>query len=329
MNKRFLLCLMVLMFSLALPVQAQSVVSLLDIEPGVRCLGMGGACVALGDDETTAFVNPAGLSYLRAMAFEFNAENRFGRSTYGGLTFAGRNLGVGALFMNISDIVGRNENGGVTRNFDYTSIGTYFSAGATLQDLSLTFLSTPPLDNIAVGVRAQIYRVDFMGATGSTLGLTLSPSGLFKLPLGGNDLRIGAIVENLLPIGITYGSGHSEPWRIGARVGAAMDVIDDLTLAAEFETSGIFHLGAEYRVSSLNTPEISGLAIRAGSIFVHGGPMFTVGLGAKIATYELNYAFTGHPYLPASHRLSFTARFANQTLICLFTGFDEVGICDP
>jgi len=328
--KRTLLLGLVGVLLVFLPAKAQNALTLLDIEAGVRALGMGGAFVAVADDETTAFVNPAGLAGLRAMAFEFNAENRFSRATYGGVTLAGRNYGVGALFLNVSDIVGRNDQGDLTTNLSYTSLAGYFSAGATLRDLSLTFLNTPPLDNIAIGLRTQLYRVDFMGAQGGTFGLTLSPAGLFSFPFAGDGvLRIGLLAENLLPIGLTYGTGHNEPWRIGARLGASAELGGNTTLAAEIETTGIFHLGGEFRFTNLNTPEISGLAVRAGTILLRGGPMLTLGVGAKISTYELNYAFTAHPELPPSHRLSFTARFANQSLICLFTGFDELGICDP
>lgn len=332
LTKRIGICLTAVLL-MALPAKAQNVLSLLDVEAGVRALGMGGAYVAVADDETTAFANPAGLSLLRAMAFEFNAESRFSRATYGGLTFAGRNFGGGALFLNVSDIVGRDANRNTTGLFDYTSLAGYFSAGATLQDLSLTFLRTPPLDNVALGLRTQFYRVNFQPPTGSTLGLTMSPAFLLTLPLGSGNLlqyvRLGAIVENLVPIGVTYGSGHNEPWRIGGRFGASVGVLENLTVATELETNGIFHLGGEYRFTELNTPEISGLAVRAGTIVLRGGPMMTFGLGAKINTFEVNYAFTGHPELPGSHRLSFTARFANQTLICIFTGFHDVGICDP
>jgi hypothetical protein len=329
MKRTFLIGIVGVMLTI-LPVQAQNALTLLDIEAGVRALGMGGAFVAVADDETTAFVNPAGLAGLRAMAFEFNAENRFSRATYGGLTFAGRNFGVGALFLNISDVVGRNDEGKLTQNFGYTSMAGYFSAGATLRDLSLSFLRTPPLDNIAVGLRAQLYRVNFMPPQGETFGLTLSPAGLFTFPFGGESkLRIGLLVENLVPIGLTYGTGHDEPWRIGGRLGASLELQGNITLAAEIESTGIFHLGGEFRFTNLNTPEVSGLAVRAGAIILRGGPMITFGVGAKVGTYELNYAFTGHPDLPPSHRLSFTARFANQSLICLFTGFDEVGVCDP
>ncbi len=316
----------------ALPASAQNVLSLLDVEPGVRALGMGGAFVAVADDETTTFANSAGLGLLRAMAFEFNVESRFGRAAYGGVTLSGRNFGGGVLFLNVSDVVGRDENQNTTGLFDYTSVAGYASAGATLQDLSLTFLRTPPLDNIAVGVRAQFYRVSVNPPRGATAGLTLSPSALVTLPLDGDTLqylRLGAIVENLLPIGVTYGRGHSEPWRIGARLGASVGLLEALTLAVELETSGIFHLGGEYRFTELNTPEVSGLALRAGAIVLRGGPMVTFGFGAKVNTFEFNYAFTGHPELPGSHRLSFTSRFANQTLACLFTGFHDVGICDP
>ena len=56
------------------------------------------------------------LAGLRAMAFEFNAENRISRATYAGLTLAGRNFGVGTVFLNISDVVGRNDQGELTRN---------------------------------------------------------------------------------------------------------------------------------------------------------------------------------------------------------------------
>lgn len=315
------------------PVQAQNVLPLLDIEVGVRALGMGGAFVGVADDESTAFANPAGLASLRAMAFDFNVENRFGRASYGGVSFSGRNLAAGVLFLRVSDIVRRNDIGDNTGKFDYTSLSGYASVGATLRDLSLTFLRTPPLDNISVGARMQIYRVNTL-ARGNGVGLTISPAFLFDVPLGPSDgplqfLRVGAIVENLLPIGITYGSGHNEPWRIGVRLGASVGLLDSLILAAEIETTGIFHLGAEYRFNNLNTPEISDLAIRAGTILLRGGPMLTLGVGTKLNVYEVNYAFTGHPQLPGSHRLSFTARFANQTLLCLFTGFHDVGICDP
>jgi len=331
LTKRCLLSTLMLLFASILPVHAQNVLSLLDIEAGVRALGMGGAYVGVADDETTAFLNPAGLALLRAMAFEFNVESRFGRAAYGGVTFAGRNFGAGALFLNVGNISGRNNEGEVTRRFDYTSLGAYASAGATLQDLSLTFLRTPPLEDIALGMRAQLYRVNTLPG-GNTVGLTLSPSGLFTFPLGGGTLdyvRVGAIVENLIPIGVSYDSGHDEPWRIGGRLGASVGMLGNITLATEIETTGIFHLGGEFRFTELNTPEVSGLAVRAGVIVLRGGPMITLGLGAKISTYEVNYAFTGHPELPASHRLSFTARFANQSLICLFTGFHDVGICDP
>ncbi len=327
---RALACGLALIVALMLPAQAQNALTLLDVEVGVRALGMGGAYVGVADDESTAFANPAGLSTLRAMAFEFNVESRFGRAAYGGVTLTGRNLGAGALFLNVADITGRNELGEVTAPFKYTSMAGYLSAGASLSDLSLTALQTPALDNVSLGLRAQFYRADTLpGGDGG--GVSLSPAFLFELPVGGtvDFLRVGAVVENLLPLGVGYGSGHGEPWRIGARLGASVGLLDDLLLAAEFETAGVFHLGGEFRFSNLNTPEISGLALRAGMITLRGGPMFTLGLGAKFSTFEVNYAFTSHPELSASHRLAFTARFANQTLVCLFTGFDDVGICDP
>lgn len=51
---------------------------------GVRCLGMGGACIAVTNDETALLVNPAGLGKLRDMyGTYFDPEFEFGYQAQG------------------------------------------------------------------------------------------------------------------------------------------------------------------------------------------------------------------------------------------------------
>lgn len=51
---------------------------------GVRCLGMGGACLAVTNDETALLVNPAGLGKLRDFfGTVLDPELEFGYTTYG------------------------------------------------------------------------------------------------------------------------------------------------------------------------------------------------------------------------------------------------------
>ncbi|MFQ6116642.1 MAG: hypothetical protein ACE5LQ_00090, partial [Candidatus Bipolaricaulia bacterium] len=185
-------------------VQAQTMVTLFDIGAGVRPMGMGGAFAALADDENALFYNPAGLGFLTEMHLGSFYEPRFGAS-FGHLALAGKDLGVGLIFLNLGGIDARDAHDKPVGKgtFTYGSSGTVAAGGMRLGDLPLR-LGLP--QNLALGLAAKLYQVSSPeGGNGSGLGVDLGLlfiQGLQvgQLPLG---LRLGAVIENL-GLAVTY-----------------------------------------------------------------------------------------------------------------------------
>jgi hypothetical protein len=302
------LSLSMIILAIPTPIQAQTMVTLFDIGAGVRPLGMGGAFAALADDENALFYNPAGLGLLEKMHFGSFYEPRFGAS-FGHLALAGKDLGVGLIFLNLGGIDARDAHDDPVGEgtFTYGSSGTVAAAGVKLADLPLPF-GLP--NNLALGLAAKLYQVSSPeGGNGS--GLALDLGLLFiqelrvgQLPLG---LRLGAVIENL-GLAVAYKSGYSEGWPLGIRLGSAVN-LRDLTLALDLETRGIIHLGAEYRFTEVSQRfGLGTLTLRVGG-FTQGGLVPTLGFGIQFKNFQLDYAFIAYPRAPDTHRLSFAAEF--------------------
>lgn len=288
-------------------VQAQTMVTLFDIGAGVRPMGMGGAFAALADDENALFYNPAGLGFLTEMHLGSFYEPRFGAS-FGHLALAGKDLGVGLIFLNLGGIDARDAHDKPVGKgtFTYGSSGTVAAGGMRLGDLPLR-LGLP--QNLALGLAAKLYQVNSPeGGNGSGLGVDLGLlliQGLRvgQLPLG---LRLGAVIENL-GLAVAYKSGYSEGWPLGIRLGSAVS-LRDLILALDLETRGTVHLGAEYRFTQIGLERfgLGTLALRVGG-FTQGGLVLTLGFGLQFKNFRLDYAFIAYPQAPDTHRLSFAA----------------------
>jgi hypothetical protein len=297
----------ILLLLAALPVQAQTMVTLFDIGSGVRPMGMGGAFVALADDENVVFYNPAGLGFLEELRFGSFYEPRFGAS-FGNLALAGKNLGLGLIFFNLGGIDQRDasDNPVGKGTFTYGSSGTIAAGGMRLADLPLR-LGLPR--NLALGLAAKLYQVSSL-ETGNGSGLAIDLGLLWaqelqigRLPLG---LRLGIAIENL-GLAVTYKSGYTESWPLDLCLGSAA-TIRDLTLALDLEMRGIIHFGAEYRFNRIGLERfgLGTLALRVGG-FMQGGLALTLGFGLQFQNFYLNYAFITYPQAPDTHRLSFAA----------------------
>jgi len=296
------------------PAQAQTMITLFDLDNGARPLAMGGAFTGLADDENALFYNPAGLAHLGIETlFSSLYEGHFGLTDYGQIVVAGRRMGLGVLLFNSRPIVQRDERGDDVGQFTYAAVGLAGAYAITLGELPA--LGIPAgLDRLALGARLKLYRVKAL-KPGSGATLALDPALLFdfgKLELGGlklESLRLGLVLENLLGIPMEFGSGHREPWPPGFRLGGSL-MVRGLIAAADLESNGTFHLGVEYRLMEL---AISGfdhgmLSLRGGLVLGRRAS-FTAGLGLKLKSFQLDYAFASHPQLPLSHVLSFTAAF--------------------
>ncbi len=300
--------------------KAQNIVSVLDLGMGVRPWGMGGAFTGLADDENALLYNAAALAYLEGARFGALFERRFGIVNHGTVAFAARNLGLGLMFLNISGLPKR-EGRETLSTFSYSNLAAVASFGMPLSAIPGLAASVPR--NIAVGLRAKLLRVNTL-PDGRGSALALDPSFLveFKmLQLGGFALervRVGAVIDNLLGLGIRYGSGHTEGWKLGLRVGASVTTAEGLTLALDLDTSGTLHLGSEFRLRGIGLETLGltggGLALRFGSLL---GRQFapTFGLSLSMNNMQIDYAFITHSLLPASHRLSFGMAFEMAPLL--------------
>jgi len=289
-----------------IPTHAQTLISLFDIDAGVRPLGIGGAFTGLADDENAIFYNPAGLGFLRGLRLGSFYEPRFG-ANFGSLALVKSGLGGGFLFLSLGGITRYDEADRPGKAFGYGSYGLIGSF-ALLPGRLLRFI--PP--TIALGMNAK-----FLGITpiaeGSGSGLALDWGLLWDLsgiklgPISG--LRFGLLIENLPSLKVKYKGGYAESWKPGLRFGSSVQ-LGSLVIAFDLEGDGALHFGGEYRFNRLGHG-IERLELRAGG-FVRNGFAPTLGLGLEFRNFRVNYAFISYPQAPETHRLSFSMDFSKE-----------------
>ncbi len=298
-------------------VRAQSLVGLFELEEGARPLAMGGAFVALAEDEHAIFYNPAALASLKELYFSGLYESRFARVNYGTLALALPNFGGQLFFLGIPGISERDERAVPLGELPYGQLGLIAGAGLWLSEAPLE-LDLP----LAVGLQLKIYRVNTL-PEGSGTTLSLAPSLLWRqerLLLAGipvQTLRFGLIASDLLSPGISYGRGHYESWGPGLRLGAAATLPDGLSMAFDVEANGTFHLGGEWQLRGLETLGMAELSVRLGLKNLGSLLAPSIGFGLRVNDFRVDYAFAWHPVLPGVHRISFSAVFGPpNVLLC-------------
>ena len=290
------------------PSRAETMITLFELENGVRPLGMGGAFTGLSDDENAVFYNPAGLAYLdHHTRFGSLYESYFGLTDYGQMAVARRGLGLGVILFNSRPIIQRDGEGNDIGEFSYSAAGLAGVYATTLGELPIGPDLPALLDRLALGARLKLYRVRSL-EEGSGATLALDPSlmlDLGTLRAGGLEfegLRLGLVLENLLGLPMEFGSGHREGWPLGFRFGGSL-ALRGLVVAADLESNGTFHLGMEYRLAG---PGEGDLALRGGLVLGRR-TSFTLGLGFQLKNFRIEYGFSTHPQLPLSHALAFSA----------------------
>ena len=311
------------------PAQGQQLVGLFQLEEGTRPIAMGGAFVAVADDENALFYNPAGLTSLRELFVHGRFESRFAKVTAGTASFVLPNVGAQLAFLTVGDATRRNDRGQDQGALDYGQIGITVGGGA---DLDRTLDIGLPL---SMGLQLKIYSVGTL-AGGSGTAFSLSPSFLFReirIEPGGipmEKLRFGLIANDLLSPGIAYGSGHSEGWGPGLRLGAAATLTGGFTVAMDIEADGTFHVGSEWTKPHL---DFGGLGL--GELYVRGGVRNigamlapSLGFGIRAGDLKLDYAMVAHTDLPWIHRLSISYVFGPPNeILCALALRPEV--CPP
>jgi hypothetical protein len=275
---------------------------LLNITIPAREAAMGNTALALSDDAFGFFFNPAGLVDIVESRFGTTYMNYLAGIQLGSLSysrpFENKGLGIGITYLNSgsmkkTDISGNEE-------------GTFSVAYANF-DVAFGMLITEPI-GIGVGLKGLYGKIDTFTSVGAGINL----GGSFILPVTG--LSLGVAVRN---IGYIFKPFRDERDKLPLDFGAGFNYssMDKLNLNLDlikplYSKFGV-RIGGEGWLTKF-------LALRAGynslgsDLKTGGGSDISAGmsfgLGVKVLSYQLDYAFTPMLALGRVHR--FTLSFA-------------------
>ncbi|MCK9425005.1 MAG: PorV/PorQ family protein [Ignavibacteriaceae bacterium] len=326
MVKRLLLLLLFVLTSL----QAQTVVGkyageFLSIGIGGRPLGMGGAFVAIANDVTAGYYNPAGLAKLNYPQIALMHDERYGNLVnynyaavalpYGkdytfGLSIM--RLGVDGIPDTRKALYDANGDGILDINSDRLNYDliTEFSN----QDWAFYLTGAKRVtDDLYLGANVKILSRSIAEYTAFGIGFDV---GAYYSPM--ENLMLGANVQDITTTFVAWSTGRNELITPTAKVGAAyqldffggkilpavdLDIrFENRRFASQFNIGPVSfdpHFGMEYSYKNL-------FAIRAGYNDVK---QFTFGAGIKLPKLNIDYSFarfnmSADDRLPDTHRIS-------------------------
>lgn len=294
----------------------------LSIGVGGRPLGMGGAFVALANDVTAGYWNPALLSKINYPQFSLMHDARFGNLVnynYGAVGFPfGKNasLGLSVIVMGVDDIqdtrnalIDLNGNGRLDpgERLDPDKITTFNTSDYAFY---LTY-SKRHSDNFSYGANLKVLRRNIAEESAWGLGFDIGASYTLM-----NKILLGANLQDVTTTYMTWTTGKKEVITPTAKLGAGYMINlwkGVLTPAIDFDirfenrresaqanlgpVSFDSHFGAEYSFQNL-------FSIRAGRNDIGN---LTIGAGIKLPKINIDYSFVkfdGDENLGNTHRIS-------------------------
>ncbi len=295
---------------------------------GARALGMGGGSfVALADDASAAYWNPAGLAHIdRGEMFFMHAEHFGSLANHDYLGFtqplqsAGRSsaVGIGLIRFAVDGIL-------VTRDAydDLNGNGRWdegepirpdlFRTGSNTEYGLLLSYAREVNDWVALGGNLKLVRQGLLDNTSFGMGLDLG--ALVRLDGG---LTIGARLADASTTRISWDTGRTESVQpsliVGSSYTRSLNGLGSLTAAVGLNNSfdgrreasqisggdwgSDWQVGLEYWYSR-------SIAVRLGSDAGH----MTAGAGIRHRGLGVDYAFLSHDELDDTHRVSASVRF--------------------
>ncbi|MFH1860230.1 MAG: PorV/PorQ family protein [bacterium] len=257
---------------------------------GARDLAMGKAFVAVSDDATSVYWNPAGLTRIQGAEFTGLFATLFEDTNYSFLSFVHPTeefgaFGIGIVLLSSSDFEGRNNRAQVTGKLQEMQRCIILSHGRKVSR------------RLSIGANAKIITEDIASYNDTKIGL--DGAMLFDLR---DYFSLGLSVQNLVPLRLKL-IDKDETFPIIVRAGGALKALNNnLLLALDVEKlpSQVYktHFGAEYWLKNRS------VALRMGL----DNTEITSGAGMDFENYIIDYSLS-HQNLGYSHRLSFTYCF--------------------
>jgi hypothetical protein len=253
---------------------------------GARALGMGGAHIAVADDASVIYYNPAGLALVDGISITSLYTNQYGAAGYLALGGAVNHIGAGILRLDASGIEKTDEFADEIGTIGVVDTAVMAGYGMTV------------MPNLSVGAAVKYYQQTLPENSGK--GFTADLGVLYTMM--DDKVRVGAVGRNLFG-NVVYSSGAEDAFDRVFGLGVALEPMENLLVAADAVMDNGFSgkVGAEYRFRQM--------AFRAGGAFGGNGTCLTAGAGFQVATFNIDYAYQHHTTLPDSHRLSLGMKF--------------------
>ena len=255
-----------------------NVAAIFNLSTSARAAGMGGSFVALSDDESAVFYNPAGLGWVKNISISSLFARQFDAVNYASIQFVFPYFGAAVLYLDSGPIEGNDE------AFSYVSGGGVVSTGFNIGP-------------VGIGGRFKVYRAT---SPNDVTGWAFDPAILVVTDI----VRVGVLVENAYSEPIVFAS-HTENWTPRTRIGIALTLAPSAGVGvnASVEGAGLFS-GSPQLCAGFET-YVDGLAARIG----YDGAGATFGLSVRFSSFQIDWAYITNSAFPDTHRVSLEFRF--------------------
>jgi hypothetical protein len=300
----------------------------LSIGAGARALALGGAAIALTDDATGTYWNPASLITVKKRSLALMHAERFSSlETYDFVSFVSEikplgHLGVSWIRLGIDDIpIYETLSGTPDDRFGNPDLqpqpkgrGEYEVPSGYLQDIeNALFLSYSRLASekpiligkipviVSWGANLKYIFTHLSSANSRAVGFDLA--ALLSANFKSGRILLGTVAQNAFAAKVTWNSKHEDMipgnFRFGFAYTPEKGIFSHFTVVYALDTRyGLTnYVGLEYHLMNF-------LSLRAG---MHQRE-YAMGAGLKIKTYALDYAFTNED-LANSHQVSLNIAF--------------------
>ncbi len=273
-----------------------------EVGPGARAFGLGRAFVALADDPTAVFWNPAGLEFVPKMTFSLYHMPLIAGATYDFAGFVYPTLQFGTVGLGYARV----GVGGIpvtdAFNIVHTDNATFEDSEIYISYARRLFWGITPGLTFKVQRQAFSFNNQVTSAFGLDVGLMYHPP--FESPVF-QGLTLGIHVQNALKPQLKLGPNDDPQYRLisvgfkkSLQVGISGRVNVVLNYVQGELEGGSIRAGAEYLFRDMGT-------IRLG--FDENTPAF--GGGVRYKFVQIDYSFGNLSFqgdFPATHRFSVT-----------------------
>ena len=268
---------------------------------GARSLAMGGAYVALADEASAPYWNPAGLTQINEHQFLAMYAPFFEQTSYNFLSYVHPLRRLGTLA--ISDVFLYSE-GYEEVDGDGNVLGTNQSIFTNVLIISY---ANRIQRQISLGASLKLIHERVMKYSGNGQGIDL---GILYQPL--DELNIGLAVQNILQPKVTL-RDDPDVYEVNLKAGLALKTFSNrLTLTADInklvDEKAYFCVGVEVSPWEKIFPStLKKIDLRLG---INHLQTFTLGIGLKMKFISLDYAFNPHK-IGNLHKFGLTFRWGS------------------